>query len=62
MWVTPLADSEKRGGTGESYDPCILQNSEQYINYENVLCPGHGEGPEVWDVWERMLRARFGLA
>jgi hypothetical protein len=25
MWVTPLADSGRRGGTGESYDPCIFR-------------------------------------
>ena len=22
----------------------------RYINYKNILRPGHGEGPEVWDV------------
>jgi hypothetical protein len=49
MWAPPPADSGKRGETDESYDPPILQNPEQYINYGNILCPGHGEGPEVWN-------------
>ena len=53
--VLNVGDSTSRlkkcGGTGESYDPRILQKPEKYINYGNILCPGHGEGPEVWNVW-----------